>query len=80
MVVRNVTFDMGIVNVKMGVVRAVSQRNIDVEIIAPGAPSLKSHGLFSKFKSGPKASHSIADDSLCAFATQLPLTKTRVIL
>ena len=80
MFMRNVNFDTGIVNGTKGVVRAVSPRIVDVEVITSDSPSSKYHESFSKLKSGREESHSIPDNFPYAFATQLPSAKAKVRL
>ena len=41
MFVRNVNFDSGIVDGRMGIVRAVTARIVDIQVIAPGSPLVK---------------------------------------
>ena len=41
MFIRNVNFDSGIVNGRKGIVRAISSRIVDVEIIGDGSPLVR---------------------------------------
>lgn len=54
MFIRNVNFDSGIVNGRKGIVRAISSRIIDVQVLAPGSPLVKIPRILFEVKVGKK--------------------------
>ena len=78
---RNVNFVTGIVNGKKGVVRAVSPRIFDVEVVAPDFPLIKISRTLFEVKLGSKGiTFHRSNFPYYAFATQLPSTKAKVKL
>ena len=65
MFIRNVNFDSGIVNGRKGIVRAISPRIVDVEIIAPGSPLVKVPRILFEVKVGRQG--------MCFHRRQFPL-------
>ena len=52
--IRNINFDNGLVNGKRGVIRGISQRIIDVEVICDGSPIVKIPRICFEVKVGSR--------------------------
>ncbi|CAN0322383.1 unnamed protein product, partial [Scytosiphon promiscuus] len=52
MFIRNNNFDSGIVNGRKGIVRSISSRIVDVQIVADGSPLVKIPRITSKVQLG----------------------------